>query len=1204
MIAIGLLLIATSSQAATVQLGLGFDRAHNGHGFDLHKVGNTYVLYFYTYDAMGDPEWLLGIADMKGGVISGQLLRFTYDFQNQGPESQDMGFSGSFSLDFNNAASSAACQDGTDRAGAQQLSRFSWQTGADSGEWCTEFLAIGNSYPGGDYYGGVWFAGNSDSGYGFTMSHMDNTVAAIIYYYDASGQPRWVLGFGGDQDASLDMLHFDGYCRSCAVPVGNLPTTSAGSLSISWDGATPPGSGNDTADINISYPKAPFGDFPRQFTMVRLSDGQPTGTYTASGGSSATQDFYNANISAQVIQTKCIICHVAGGVAGATRLLYQKSDIADYQTLNLQTIRDFINTVSDGASLVLSKPLGENQTGGQTHGGGEQLQVDSQEYADLKTLVQMIQNEGGSGGTGGNGTDFFEGVGMMDAQATLRKAAILLAGRLPTAEEMDAVASGDDAALRATLKGLMTGPAFHQFLIEGANDRLLTDKFLNDSVIDAFDPYYPAFSNAVYDIGLGIQNRTRTEDELYQFIAPFNYGVARSPVELIAHVVEKDLPYSEVLTADYVMVNPALNDGFVAGASFSDPADQTKFEVGHTQGYMRIDENMDYTCLDMFGCTFSGGLPTTYPHAGVLNTPAFLDRYPSTATNRNRARARWTYYFFLNVDIEALASRPIDSDSLMDTNNPTLNNPNCAVCHQVHDPVAGTYQNYGDRGFFRDQPGGLDSLPESYKYPRDGDTTPYLPGDTWYADMRTPGFEGKTAPDPENSLQWLAQQIVADSRFPVGTVHFWWPAIFGAESLEAPEDDSDLTFPQQQAAFKAQSDFMNALAAKFSSGGMKLKDLIVDMIDSDWFRANSADNVSAERLQELSFAKAGVEQLLTPESLNRKLAATTGYAWGYQGDNPGEGVNFLTQTYRLFYGGIDSNGIIKRARDMTPMMTRVIATMAAESACPIVVTEFNEPDAQRLLFKGMSRSDTPVLEATQTDSVTAASAAETQTFSLNTPASAGAERIRVAFLNDFFDSSLGDRNLIVDKLAVKDGNGAVIAAFEAADVNTVPGATAGCGDVAFNETTQKNDDWNLYGNCALEFPVTLPADGSYSVTVDAWGQQAGPDTVQMSITLNGTDASAGTSVGAQRIKQALQGLHERLLGETVSLSDTELERSYQLFASVWSSRVAAEEPPYLNHPCSFQFDDWQTQAADPAQVMSSWIATMVYFLTDYKFLYQ
>ena len=76
------------------------------------------------------------------------------------------------------------------------------------------------------------------------------------------------------------------------------------------------------------------------------------------------------------------------------------------------------------------------------------------------------------------------------------------------------------------------------------------------------------------------------------------------------------------------------------------------------------------------------------PHAGILTMPAFLQRYPSTETNRNRARARWTYKFFLDVDIEKSAARTTDPVALADTNNPTMNNKNCTVCHQRMDPVA------------------------------------------------------------------------------------------------------------------------------------------------------------------------------------------------------------------------------------------------------------------------------------------------------------------------------------------------------------------------------------------------------------------------------------------------------------------------------------------------------------------------------------
>ena len=41
------------------------------------------------------------------------------------------------------------------------------------------------------------------------------------------------------------------------------------------------------------------------------------------------------------------------------------------------------------------------------------------------------------------------------------------------------------------------------------------------------------------------------------------------------------------------------------------------------------------------------------------------------------------------------------------------------------------------------------------------DAESYHAGDTWYRDMRVPGFEGRQAPNPDNSLQWLARQIVS-----------------------------------------------------------------------------------------------------------------------------------------------------------------------------------------------------------------------------------------------------------------------------------------------------------------------------------------------------------------------------------------------------------------------------------------------------------
>ena len=57
----------------------------------------------------------------------------------------------------------------------------------------------------------------------------------------------------------------------------------------------------------------------------------------------------------------------------------------------------------------------------------------------------------------------------------------------------------------------------------------------------------------------------------------------------------------------------------------------------------------------------------------------------------------------------------MDPVALADTNNPTMHNPACTVCHTGMDPVAGAFQDYGDEGFYKDQWGGMDSLHELYK---------------------------------------------------------------------------------------------------------------------------------------------------------------------------------------------------------------------------------------------------------------------------------------------------------------------------------------------------------------------------------------------------------------------------------------------------------------------------------------------------------
>ena len=424
-------------------------------------------------------------------------------------------------------------------------------------------------------------------------------------------------------------------------------------------------------------------------------------------------------ISQPIVQAKCVNCHVAGGVASATRLLLSRSTVENHTELNRAVFENFVQTVEGAVELILNKIQGV------AHGGGMQVATGTADFANMERFLRALESSGSTGGSTVSGLTaetLFDGVTMASPQRTLRRAAILFAGRLPTQLELDAVADGREATLRRTIRGLMEGDAFHRFLIRSGNNRLLTDRQLQQETINLGSHEFVALNRKYSEmlaaaLSRGYENRW-DDPEYRSWERTIEAGFARAPLELIAHVVENDRPYTEILTADYIMANPVAAEAYGAATSFEDSNDPFEFRPSEIASYYRNDDSKVVErdeSIELDVVIHPGNLSTDYPHAGILNTTAFLKRYPSTATNRNRARSRWTYYHFLGLDVEKSASRTTDPAALADTNNPTRNNPACTVCHTVLDPVAGAFQNYGDEGLYRHQHGGRDSLDGLYK---------------------------------------------------------------------------------------------------------------------------------------------------------------------------------------------------------------------------------------------------------------------------------------------------------------------------------------------------------------------------------------------------------------------------------------------------------------------------------------------------------
>jgi hypothetical protein len=96
----------------------------------------------------------------------------------------------------------------------------------------------------------------------------------------------------------------------------------------------------------------------------------------------------------------------------------------------------------------------------------------------------------------------------------------------------------------------MEEDAFYDRLKEIYNDHFLTDRYYDGTnALDLLD-------QEDYQDAYWFDTEFATDDEARNEAASAtNRALAREPHELVAHVVRENLPYTEILTADYTMVN-------------------------------------------------------------------------------------------------------------------------------------------------------------------------------------------------------------------------------------------------------------------------------------------------------------------------------------------------------------------------------------------------------------------------------------------------------------------------------------------------------------------------------------------------------------------------------------------------------------------------------------------------------------------------
>jgi hypothetical protein len=601
----------------------------------------------------------------------------------------------------------------------------------------------------------------------------------------------------------------------------------------------------------------------------------------------SNETFFKEQIWVKTLSQKCISCHTTEGAAKDSSFILRKSDWGpDYIEQNYNVFEQMAKLRYDGEPWILMKPTNRIE-----HGGLVQFEVDDETYKEFQEMIDRIADPVACDDEADPSEEFFAGVELLDEVQTLRKATLALVGRLPSAEEEQRVRDGGFEALDLVLDEMMTEDAFFERLTEIYNDKFLTDRYYPDTMaIDLLNQEAeegPTYPGAYWFDSL-------PEDQIEAAAGFTNKAVARESLALINHVVRNDLPYSEILTADYTMVNP-----------FSAKS-------------LGVEANFETGAYDEFVPAQVPGVP----HAGVLTNTIWMNRFPTTPTNRNRHRARMLYDIFLATDVLRLGERPLTSAGQAGIVNPTMNDQQCTLCHSVIDPMAGALQNWNEVGA-------------------------YAPLDAgWYPDMRQPGFGDQVMPASEylRSEQWLAQQLVADSRFALAPVHVLFKGLSGQDPMREPSDVNDEFYLQKIRAFDVQTKVFQEIADEFVADGYNLKSVVKEIVKTPYYRAVNASGLSPEREAEL--AEVGTGRLLTPEQLHRKIEAITGQPWRANESN----LLLSQDEYLIFYGGINHDDVTTRIEEPNGIMANVATRMANEMACWTVAQDFSKDPTDRKMF--------------------------------------------------------------------------------------------------------------------------------------------------------------------------------------------------------------------------------------------------------------
>ncbi len=338
----------------------------------------------------------------------------------------------------------------------------------------------------------------------------------------------------------------------------------------------------------------------------------------------------------------------------------------------------------------------------------------------------------------------------LDDIALLSRLSLDLRGRRPTEAEIVQVEQ-DPSALDPLVATFVEDPGFGARLVSLYADiyRTRADRYV-----------------------VGVDGDGALQNDIERAI--FMNAVGEEPLRMIERLANDDLPFTELVTADWTMTNAELMRSWPVEA----------LEEG--DGWVK------------------GRYTDARPAAGILSGNGLWWRYTTTIQNANRGRAEAVARYFLcdnRFDQPVEFKTAIDSLDSRDLIERISTDEACISCHVMLDPI-GSYLF----GFYRNHP---ESYSEAaWYYPAREDHWETLTG-------VEPGFYG----EPGNTLYDLGQQIAGDPRFVTCAVEHSFQFMFGR--APAAEDTNAL--------LRHREDFLQ--------GGLTLRALYASMTSDPNYRS-------------------------------------------------------------------------------------------------------------------------------------------------------------------------------------------------------------------------------------------------------------------------------------------------------------------------------------------------------------------------------